>query len=101
MLLITCPWCGERDEVEFHCAGESHIVRPGPPEAVSDEEWGNYLYQRINPKGVHFERWVHRFGCRRWFNVARSTVTHQILAVYRMDESAPSMSSDAVSGTAP
>jgi len=24
------------------------------------------------------ERWVHTAGCRRWFNVVRDTVTHEI-----------------------
>ena len=28
MLLIPCPWCGERDETEFRCGGEAHIARP-------------------------------------------------------------------------
>jgi len=89
MLLIECPWCGPRDEVEFQCGGQSHIERPGPPEAVSDERWGAYLFERINPKGLHRERWVHAFGCRRWFNIARNTATHEIIAVYRMGESSP------------
>jgi heterotetrameric sarcosine oxidase delta subunit len=44
---------------------------------------------RKNPKGVHLERWVHRLGCRRWFNLARSTVSHEILAVYKMGEPPP------------
>jgi heterotetrameric sarcosine oxidase delta subunit len=38
---------------------------------------------------VHFERWVHTKGCRRWFNMARSTVTHEIKAIYKMGEPAP------------
>lgn len=89
MLLISCPWCGPREELEFRCGGESHIRRPGPAATVSDEEWGGYLFQRLNPKGVHYERWIHAFGCRRWFNVARHTVSHTIEAVYAMDEPAP------------
>jgi sarcosine oxidase subunit delta len=89
MLLIPCPWCGRRDENEFACGGQSHIARPGPPEAVSDAEWGAYLFERINPKGVHYERWVHRFGCGQWFNLARDTVTHEVKAVYRMGERKP------------
>ena len=28
MLLIPCPWCGPRAEVEFTCGGEAHIERP-------------------------------------------------------------------------
>ena len=89
MLLIACPWCGPRDEIEFHCGGQSHIARPGPAEAVSDQAWGAYLFGRDNPKGVHRERWVHAAGCRRWFNVARDTTSHRILAVYKMGEPSP------------
>ncbi len=95
MLLIECPWCGPRDEIEFHCGGQSHIARPEPYDQVSDETWGDYLFTRINPKGLHLERWVHVFGCRQWFNVARDTVTHEVKAVYRMGEAAPSTEAEA------
>ena len=44
---------------------------------------------RDNPKGPFRERWVHTHGCRRWFNVARDTVTHEILAVYKPGEVPP------------
>jgi sarcosine oxidase subunit delta len=80
MMQLTCPCCGARDESEFLCAGTSHIARPGL--AASDQEWGEYLFFRDNPKGVHRERWRHAYGCGLWFNVARDTVTHAILAVY-------------------
>ncbi len=89
MLRIPCPYCGTRDEVEFHCGGDSHIIRPGPE--VSDAEWADYLFNRENPKGVHYERWCHIFGCGQWFNVARNTVTHEIHTVYRMGEPAPNL----------
>jgi heterotetrameric sarcosine oxidase delta subunit len=89
MLLIPCPWCGERDETEFHCGGQSHIARPTGAERLSDAEWADYLYMRDNPKGLHYERWLHASGCRRWFNVARDTVTHEIRAVYRMTDPKP------------
>lgn len=91
MLLIPCPHCGDRAEVEFRCAGESHIVRPGPHDQVSDEEWGDYLFFRENPRGLHFERWCHTLGCGQWFNVARDTVTHEIKAVYLMTDPRPSI----------
>ncbi len=42
-----------------------------------------------NTKGVLLERWVHSHGCRRWFNVARDTVTYQILGVYVMGAKPP------------
>jgi sarcosine oxidase, subunit delta len=91
MLLIPCPWCGERDETEFRCGGEAHIVRPRQPAALSDDQWADYLFMRSNPKGVHFERWRHIHGCGRWFNVARDTVSDQILKVYVMGEPRPAI----------
>ena len=91
MLLIPCPWCGPRDETEFGCGGEAHIVRPKQPGALSDDAWADYLFMRTNPKGLRFERWCHGHGCRRWFNVARHTVGDEILAVYRMGERPPKL----------
>jgi heterotetrameric sarcosine oxidase delta subunit len=78
MLLIPCPFCGPRDEVEFRYGGEAGIVRPKDPDALSDAEWAEYLYMRRNPKGLLEERWFHVHGCRRWFTLRRSTVTHEI-----------------------
>ena len=89
MIIIECPWCGPRSETEFSCGGQSHITRPAAPEQTSDADWAAYLYHRINPRGLHYERWRHTFGCRQWFNVARDTVTHEVRAVYRMDEPKP------------
>jgi len=89
MFLIECPYCGPRDESEFTCGGEAHIVRPADPDALSDEEWARYLFLRTNPKGTHHERWLHAHGCRRWFNVRRDTVSHVIEAVYRIGEPPP------------
>ena len=89
MIQIDCPWCGSRSEDEFTCGGQSHITRPEPPDEVSDEEWAEYLYQRINPKGLPYERWRHTYGCRQWFNVVRDTVTHEVKAVYKMGDPKP------------
>ena len=86
MLLINCPWCGARDEIEFHCGGEAHIVRPEQPDQLDDAAWADYLFMRGNPKGRYAERWVHSAGCRRWFNVIRDTTSHRILAVYKPGE---------------
>ncbi|MFI4986950.1 MAG: sarcosine oxidase subunit delta [Alphaproteobacteria bacterium] len=91
MHLIPCPWCGPREEGEFACGGEAHIARPADAAAVSDAEWAEYLYMRSNPMGWHRERWLHRYGCRRWFNLLRDTMSHEIKAVYRMDERAPEL----------
>ncbi|MFW2421660.1 MAG: sarcosine oxidase subunit delta [Porticoccaceae bacterium] len=90
MLLIHCPYCGEkREEEEYHYAGEAHITRPLEPESLSDEEWGKYLFHRKNIKGSHREMWFHAAGCRKFFNVARNTVTYEIEQVYKMGEQAP------------
>jgi sarcosine oxidase, subunit delta len=89
MLLILCPWCGEREETEFRCGGEAHIARPAQPSTLSDDAWADYLFMRSNPKGVHVERWRHVHGCGRWFNLVRDTVSDRILAVYRMGEQPP------------
>ncbi len=83
MLLVTCPYCGPRDEVEFHYGGEAHVARPENPAALTDEEWAAYLFIRNNPKGLFAERWLHRDGCRKWFNMLRDTVSHDVHAVYR------------------
>jgi len=89
MLSIPCPWCGPRDETEFSYGSEAHIVRPADPQALSDEEWAEYVFMRTNTKGPHRERWVHSHGCRRWFNVERDTATNEIIAVYKMNGAAP------------
>jgi sarcosine oxidase subunit delta len=94
MLLISCPWCGEREETEFHCGGEAHIVRPKQPAALSDDQWADYLFMRSNPKGRHLERWCHVQGCGRWFNAARDTVSDRFLAVYKMGETCPPLERD-------
>ena len=84
MLIISCPYCGPRDEIEFACGGEAHIARPLAESTITDAEFADYLFIRDNPKGIFLERWRHSAGCRRWFNVARDTVTHEILEVYPM-----------------
>jgi sarcosine oxidase subunit delta len=82
MLLITCPWCGPRAESEFSCGGEAHIARP----PLTDEQWGDYLFMRKNPKGLHREQWLHAAGCRRWFNAERHTVSYQFTKFYKPGE---------------
>ncbi len=85
MLKIPCPDLGERDEIEFAYAGEAHIVRPTNGAEMSDAEWADYLFNRKNIKGIHLEQWQH-LGTRQFFNVARDTVSNDILASYRIGE---------------
>jgi heterotetrameric sarcosine oxidase delta subunit len=81
MLLIACPWCGPRDEVEFRYGGQAHVAYPDP-DALDDAAWAAFLFVRDNPKGDFAERWVHAAGCRRWFNAVRHTVSHEIRRTY-------------------
>ena len=98
MQLIECPYCGPREEVEFHYGGQAHVSYPEDPASLSDEEWAEYLFVRDNTRGPFAERWVHALGCRRWFNAIRDTVSYRFEAtyrfhhVYRLDEQKPAMS---------
>jgi heterotetrameric sarcosine oxidase delta subunit len=78
VLLIPCPWCGPRAELEFGYGGQASIAYPADPDALTDEEWAAYLFLRDNPRGELDERWVHTAGCRRWFRVRRNTATNEI-----------------------
>jgi sarcosine oxidase subunit delta len=89
MLLIRCPWCGDRPEVEFRHAGEAHIARPTDPAALSDAEWAGFLYERSNPRGDYRERWRHIHGCGRFFNAQRHTLTDRFAGTWRPGEEPP------------
>jgi sarcosine oxidase subunit delta len=89
MLLIPCPYCGERPEIEFSHGGEAHLERPGPPAQVDNDTWTRFLYMRDNVKGVHAERWRHARGCGRFFNALRDTTTDHFVAVYKSGEPRP------------
>ncbi|MCP4790995.1 MAG: sarcosine oxidase subunit delta family protein [Gammaproteobacteria bacterium] len=87
MLHIYCPYCEEmREEEEFSYSGEAHIARPLDPESLTDAEWGDYVFFRTNPRGLHHEMWNHAVGCRRYFNVTRNTHTYEIYETYKMGE---------------
>jgi heterotetrameric sarcosine oxidase delta subunit len=87
MMLIPCPWCGPRSQVEFTYGGDASVKRPAFDAPV--ETWLEYVYLRDNPRGPHAELWLHGAGCRRWFKVLRDTRTHDILASARPDEPLP------------
>ena len=91
MLLLTCPWCGPKDETEFSYGGQAHVAHPSTPADLTDQEWAEFLFFRDNPKGPFAERWVHSTGCRRWFNAVRDTRTYQVLAVYKPTDPRPAV----------
>lgn len=75
MQLIACPWCGPREETEFHPGGPATVPYPADPAALSDEDWARFVFVRPNPKGPSPEWWAHSAGCRRWFRTVRDTRT--------------------------
>ena len=40
MQLIECPWCGPREEVEFHYGGQAHVSYPEDPARAVGREVG-------------------------------------------------------------
>ena len=98
MLLIPCPFCGPRPELEFRNAGHAHVTRDP---AVDDAAWSETLFFRDNPKGIMAERWRHFSGCGRFFNVLRDTVSDVILASYKSGAPRPDVPPPVPEGEAP
>ena len=86
MLLIACPYCGPRPEIEFSHGGQAHLKRNT---AVDDRAWAEFLYMRSNLKGPYAERWRHSHGCGRFFNALRDTTTDHFLATYKVGDPPP------------
>ncbi len=84
MLLIPCPWCGPRNQVEFTYGGDATVKHPAHD--AEEAAWFDYVYLRDNPCGPHDELWLHSAGCRQWFKVRRDTRTHAILASAQLDQ---------------
>ena len=82
MFRMKCPWCGERDAVEFTYDGDATIEKPeyGRDDDRVEADWYDAVYTRDNPRGPHVEWWHHATGCRQWIRVMRDTHTHEILA---------------------
>jgi heterotetrameric sarcosine oxidase delta subunit len=83
---ITCPYCGERGHDEFTYLGDATVKRPSVEDIAPAgpdllKQWGDYVYLRDNPAGLHRELWQHVSGCRAWLVLTRHLRTHQIEAV--------------------
>ena len=88
MLTLECPYCHiMADETELAPGYEAHLKRFGP--GASDGDFEAYMFARKNPKGVHFERWRHAFGCGKWFLTARDTATLEVFGTYPAQSKAP------------
>jgi sarcosine oxidase subunit delta len=80
MQIFTCPFCGPREETEFHFGAEAGKARPEPAPEVSDAAWAEYLYMNEAPRGRAREIWVH-LTCGEFFVMERDTVTRAVLSV--------------------
>lgn len=88
MLTLHCPCCGiDADETELAPGGEAHLKRYGP--GSPDDAFHAYLFEKVNPRGVHFERWRHAMGCGKWFHAARCTVTLEVFGTYSAQTTEP------------
>jgi heterotetrameric sarcosine oxidase delta subunit len=87
MILLACPYCGPRDVGEFAHQGEV-VARPDP-RVATPEQWRAYLYLRDNPAGPVRERWLHRAGCRRFFDAVRDTTDNTVLETVALSRPEP------------
>ena len=78
MLLIDCPHCGLRAQVEF--AYERTVDSVVQPAAPADEAMER-LFTRANPRALDDEIWRHTYGCRAWLVMTRHRATHEITAI--------------------
>ena len=82
MLLIPCPYCGLRAETEFSYGGEAHIARPETRRSSAMPSGPTTSSCAPTPKACCSSAGATATAAGRWFNVARDTVTYEILAVY-------------------
>ena len=78
MQVFPCPFCGPRDEREFHFAGELGKTRPDTTLPVPAADWAHYLHTQRNDKGVAREVWMH-LPCAEMFVMERDTATMAVL----------------------
>lgn len=79
MKLITCPVNGSRPASEFAYGGE---LREMPdPQACSDAQWADYVYNRNGAAGIKREWWCH-LPSSTWFVAERDTAADRVLRSY-------------------
>ena len=79
MQTFPCPFCGLRNETEFHFAAEAGKVRPDTTTTqISDEDWARYLYAQKNTRGEVREIWMH-LTCGELFMLERDSVSMDVI----------------------
>lgn len=77
MLVIPCPWCGERHENEFTYGGDASPSVPTGDRQGDLLAWDGFVYERDNPAGLIEELWHHSYGCGKWLRLTRDTRTNR------------------------
>ena len=88
MQIFTCPFCGPRDEREFHFAGEAGKRRPDTTGPISDADWASYVHTQRNDMGRAREVWRH-LTCHELFIMERDTVSMDVLATIPLRKDTP------------
>ncbi len=88
MQIFTCPFCGPRDEREFHFVGEAGKTRPDTTRPISDADWAGYLFTARNDIGPAREVWRH-VTCHEVFVMERDTLTMEVLNTVPLRKGAP------------
>ena len=78
MQVFPCPFCGPRNETEFHFVAEAGKVRPDTTQEISDADWAAYLHAQRNEKGKVREVWMH-MTCAELFILERDSVTMDVI----------------------
>ncbi|MEI2805682.1 MULTISPECIES: sarcosine oxidase subunit delta [Paracoccaceae] len=80
MLLLPCPYCGPRDEGEFHYGGPLRALPPmdGTADAAAWQAVLGAGAPSGHPGGPLREIWYHASGCERWITLSRGLVSHDI-----------------------
>jgi len=84
---FPCPFCGLRNEREFHFAAEAGKLRPDTTGEVSADDWSSYQYDQRNEKGVTREVWLH-LPCSEMFILERDSVTMEVLGTQSLRKDA-------------
>ena len=88
MQQFPCPFCGLRNEQEFHFVGEAGKTRPDTASKVSPPDWADYLYTQKNAMGEVREVWMHS-PCAEIFIMRRDSVSMAVLGVEQLRKDRP------------
>jgi sarcosine oxidase subunit delta len=83
MKVLNCPVNGPRPVQEFAFGGEFRNMPD--PEAATDAQWLDYVYNRQGAPGTRREWWYHA-SSGTWFIAERDTATDEVKRTYLYGE---------------